>query len=78
MTSFSAARIGINDIGRLAEGLAADLVIFDPATIADNTTPEKRDAAPTGIHHVILSGKIAVQNQSAVPGLRAGRILSKM
>jgi N-acyl-D-amino-acid deacylase len=77
MTSFSAARIGINDIGRLAEGLAADLVIFDPATIADNTTPEKRDAAPTGIHHVILSGKIAVQYQSTVPGLRAGRILSK-
>jgi N-acyl-D-amino-acid deacylase len=75
MTSFSASRIGLSDIGRIAEGLAGDLVIFDPKTIADNTTPECRDAAPSGIHTVILSGKIAVQGRQAVPGLCAGRIL---
>jgi N-acyl-D-amino-acid deacylase len=75
MTSFSASRIGLPDIGRVAEGLAADLVIFDPHTIADNTTRECRDAAPSGINAVILSGKIAVQGHHAVPGLRAGRTL---
>jgi N-acyl-D-amino-acid deacylase len=78
MTSFSASRIGMPDIGRLAEGLAADVVIFDPFTIADHTTPETRDAAPSGIHTVILSGKIAAQNQKAIAGLRAGRVLKKM
>jgi N-acyl-D-amino-acid deacylase len=77
MTSFSASRIGLTDIGRLGEGLAADIVLFDPETIDDHTTPERRDAQPSGIHTVILSGQIAVQNQKAVPGLRAGRVLKK-
>ena len=38
MTFLPAANLGLSDRGRLAEGMAADIVIFDPATIADRST----------------------------------------
>ncbi len=62
MTSFSAERIGLQDVGRIAEGMWADLVLFDPATIADNTTPDRPDAPPTGILAVVISGQLAARD----------------
>jgi N-acyl-D-aspartate/D-glutamate deacylase len=62
MTSLPANILGIYDRGRIAIGLAADLVIFDPATIKDNATFAKPAVYPSGIDAVLVNGAIAVQN----------------
>ena len=75
MTSFSSERIGLEDVGRVARGLWADLVLFDPEDVADNTTPDRADAPPSGIRSVVLSGKVVVQEGRLVNGTRCGRVL---
>jgi N-acyl-D-amino-acid deacylase len=77
MTSFSAERIGLNGVGRVAEGQWADLVLFDPHTVADNTTPDRPDAPPTGIRTVLISGQIVAQDGRVVSGERRGRVLRR-
>jgi N-acyl-D-amino-acid deacylase len=42
MTSYPAERIGLTDMGRVAEGSWADVVVFDPETVSDNGWPEQR------------------------------------
>jgi N-acyl-D-amino-acid deacylase len=77
MTSFSAQRIGFNDIGEIAEGKWADLVLFDPETIADNTTKERPDAPPTGIHSVLISGHVVARQGRLLGDVRRGRVLRR-
>ncbi len=77
MTSFSAERVGLTAVGRIAEGLRADLVIFDPATIADNTTLEQPDASPTGIEAVLLGGHIIAHDGRLVDGKRRGQVFRR-
>lgn len=75
MTSMPAERIGLRDVGRISPGFWADLVIFDPAKVADNTTPERSDAAPTGIRQVLISGETVMKNGALERGERRGRVL---
>jgi N-acyl-D-amino-acid deacylase len=75
MTSFSAERIGLADVGRVAEGAWADLVLFDPAIIADNTTLDRPDAPPAGIRAVLISGQVVAQDGRIVGRERRGRVL---
>lgn len=75
MTSFPAERIGLPGVGRVAEGVWADLVLFDPATVADNTTPGRPDAPPTGIRAVLISGQVVAQDGRIVGRERRGRVL---
>ena len=75
MTSFPAERIGLADVGRIAEGGWADLVLFDPATVADNTTPDRPDTPPTGIRAVLISGQVIAQDGQIVSRERRGRVL---
>jgi N-acyl-D-amino-acid deacylase len=77
MTSLPAERIGLQDVGRIAEGFWADLVLFDPRRVADLTTPERADAPPTGIHAVLISGQLAAHNGRLVSGKRYGRVLRR-
>ena len=77
MTSFPAERIGLADVGRIAEGAWADMVLFDPATVADNTTPERPNAPPTGIRTVLISGQVVAQDGQIVSQERMGRILRR-
>lgn len=56
----------------LREGYAADLVILDPDTIADQATFTDPHRSATGIHHVIVNGEIAF-NERGITGVRAGR-----
>jgi N-acyl-D-amino-acid deacylase len=77
MTSFPAERIGLLDVGRVAEGAWADLVLFDPATVADNTAPDQPDAPPTGIRAVLVSGQVAAQDGEIVGQGRSGRVLRR-
>jgi N-acyl-D-amino-acid deacylase len=78
MTSAPADRLGLRERGRLADGLAADVVAFDPARVRANATYEEPRQFPTGIEWVIVNGSIVVEqgrHTGATPGrsLRHGR-----
>lgn len=74
MTSATARRLGITDRGLLAPGFAADIVIFDPATIADNATFDAPHQVSTGVRATFVNG-IAVWQDGAHTGARPGRAL---
>jgi len=78
MTSMPAARLGLKDRGRLADGFVADVVVFDAATVRSNATYDEPRRFPTGIEHVIVNGHLVVEDgehTGALPGraLRRGR-----
>ncbi|MGM0452488.1 MAG: N-acyl-D-amino-acid deacylase family protein [Thermodesulfobacteriota bacterium] len=77
MTSMSAERFGLKDRGRIAPGMAADLVVFDPETVSDNTEgPLNIPAKPDGIRYVFVNGRKMVHNGSFIDDSRApGRVL---
>jgi N-acyl-D-amino-acid deacylase len=77
MTSLPAERLGLRTRGRIADGYAADLVIFDPQAVADNTTFRQPATPPTGIEHVFVNGEHAVENGRANAALRAGAVLRR-
>jgi N-acyl-D-amino-acid deacylase len=77
MTAFPAQRIGLDGVGRVAEGAWADLVLFDPQAVADNTTSDHPDAPPTGIHAVLISGQLVAQDGQIVCHERQGRVLRR-
>jgi N-acyl-D-amino-acid deacylase len=60
MTAFPASRIKLRDRGRLAAGMAADVVVFNPATIADRATFEEPFQYPDGIAAVVVNGSLAL------------------
>jgi N-acyl-D-aspartate/D-glutamate deacylase len=74
MTSLPANRLKLYDRGRIAPGMAADLVIFDPNTIQDTATFTKPLSFPTGISYVLVNGKIAVDHGQQT-GELAGKVL---
>jgi N-acyl-D-amino-acid deacylase len=77
MTSYPAQRMNLSGVGRIAEGFAADLVVFDPATIADRTTRDRPDVPPAGIHAVLIAGQIVAQEGHLLPGPHRGRVLRR-
>ncbi len=71
MASLPAARLGLVDRGLLKKGMAADIVIFDPATVRDKATYVQPHQYPEGINYVIVNGTIVVkegQHTGAKPG----------
>ncbi len=74
MTSVPAARLGLRDRGVLREGAMADLVAFDPGTVADVATYAEPARHPIGVDHVVVNGCLAVRD-GAETGERAGRLL---
>jgi N-acyl-D-amino-acid deacylase len=77
-TSYSAERLGLGDqIGRVAPGYWADLVLFDPDTVGDNTTLEQPDTPPSGIHTVLISGQVVAQGGQITTRARHGRVLRR-
>jgi N-acyl-D-amino-acid deacylase len=77
MTSLPAERIGLADVGTIAPGKWADLVLFDADRIADRTAPGRTDAAPEGVRSALISGEIVMQNGARVAGPRRGRVMRK-
>ncbi len=71
LTFDSASALGIHDRGLLRPGLAADIVVFDPATIRSNATYDEPRQFPEGIDHVIVNGTLVVrdgEHTGATPG----------
>lgn len=78
MTSMPAARLGLRDRGRLADGFVADVVVFDPTRVRALATYDEPRQFPEGIEHVIVGGTPVVdggRHTGATPGraLRRGR-----
>lgn len=78
MTGASAARLGLRGRGVLADGMAADLVVFDPARIRTPCTYDDPCRYPEGIPYVLVNGVPVVdggRHTGATPGraLRRGR-----
>ena len=72
MTSLPAQTFGLRDRGMLHEGFAADLVIFDEHTIADQATYVQPHQFPVGIDYVMVNGELvfaAGSMTSARPGV---------
>jgi N-acyl-D-aspartate/D-glutamate deacylase len=84
MTSDPADFFGIKDRGRLQAGLAADVAIFDPATVGSLGRPERRYDLPggakrmvmrsQGIEYTVVNG-VVTWEQGALTGAAAGTVL---
>jgi N-acyl-D-amino-acid deacylase len=72
MTGATAARLKLRDRGRLADGLPADVVVLDPATVADRATFENPFQYPVGIRAVLVNGEPALMD-----GNRSSRYTGK-
>jgi N-acyl-D-amino-acid deacylase len=76
MTGMPARLLGLHDRGRVEPGAWADLVVFDPKTVADRATALRPDLPPVGIAHVFVNG-VAVVTDGKVTGARPGRALRR-
>jgi N-acyl-D-aspartate/D-glutamate deacylase len=74
MTSANAAKIGIYDRGLLRPGMWADVTVFNPATVIDNSVWEKPHQYASGIEYVFVNG-VQVLQKGQHTGARPGAIL---
>ena len=79
MTGLTARNFRIHDRGVLRANALADIVVFDPATIADTATFETPVSASRGIERVFVNGALAFAGGAAEPATlaRAGRMLTR-
>jgi N-acyl-D-amino-acid deacylase len=76
MTALPAAELPLADRGVLLAGAYADVVVFDPARVADRATFDAPHQYPVGIEFVLVNGVLAVDGERFV-GTRAGRVLRR-
>ncbi|MEE1756272.1 N-acyl-D-amino-acid deacylase family protein [Streptomyces sp. SP18CS02] len=62
LTGRPAARLRLPDRGLVREGYRADLVLFDPLTVAAGSTFEAPRTLPTGIPHVLIDGRFVIED----------------
>jgi N-acyl-D-amino-acid deacylase len=74
MTSLPATNLGLHERGMLKEGYFADVVVFDPKSIADRATYEKPHQYAVGVVHVLVNG-VQVLKDGKHTGARPGRAL---
>ncbi len=76
MSGLPAEILGISNRGRLAPGLVADLVAFDPGTVRDEATYEEPTRLASGVEYVVIGGKLAIDRGVPVD-LHCGRVLRR-
>ncbi len=76
MTSIPAGRMGFTNRGLLRAGYAADLVLFDPATVGDRADYREPHRYATGVIHLLVDGKFVIRD-GVLTGDRPGRLLRK-
>ena len=74
MTSLAAQRVSLDDRGLLKRGFFADVVVFDPATIRDESTFESPQRTATGVRYVLVNGEI-VLDENGITAKLPGRAL---
>ena len=58
--------------GRIQEGKDADIVVFDPDTVTDNSTMDHGGRPSTGIPHVLVNGTVVVRDSKVLKGVFPG------
>jgi N-acyl-D-amino-acid deacylase len=76
MTSLAAANVGLANRGRLAPGYYADLVLFDPASVADRADFGAAQAQAVGVRTVWVNGEVVFDNGKST-GTYSGRPLRR-
>lgn len=76
MTGAVADGLGLRERGYVKPGKYADLVVFDPESVADRTSWLAPQEYPAGIRHVVVNGSLAVEEGRRLPG-RPGRIVRR-
>ncbi len=76
MTSLNAQHVGLLRRGTIAPGAFADLVLFDPVTVADHATPAAPHLVSTGIEGVWVNGRL-VYRAGKTTGAHSGRVLRR-
>jgi N-acyl-D-amino-acid deacylase len=74
LSGLPATNLGLDHRGFLKEGMFADVVVFDPATITDHATFEKPHQYATGMKHVFVNGVQVIKNGEHT-GAKPGRAL---
>ncbi len=73
-TSLAAQRMRLTDRGVLKQGMWADIVVFDPATIRDLATFENPNQLSQGMSYVLVNGQLVI-DQGKMTGALPGRVL---
>jgi len=74
MTSLPAQILGLTDRGQIHQGFAADIAIFDPATVRATNSFEKPRSYAEGVHYTIVNGTIVIDSGDHT-GARPGKPL---
>jgi N-acyl-D-amino-acid deacylase len=74
LSGLPATNLGLDHRGFLKEGMFADVVVFDPTTIADRATYEKPHQYAVGVKHVFVNG-LQVLKDGEHTGAKPGRAL---
>ena len=74
MTSLPAQILGVRGRGQLRDGFAADVVVFDPATVGETNSFEKPKSYAKGIDYVIVNGAVVI-DKGAHTGAKPGRAI---
>src|SRR5213083_2292376 len=72
MTSLAAQRVGLTDRGLLKPGMAADITVFDPATVGDRATFDNPHQPSVGIAYVYVNGQRVLEH-GKLTAARPGR-----
>jgi N-acyl-D-aspartate/D-glutamate deacylase len=76
MTSLPLKFLGVADRGLIAEGMWADITLFDADDITNKATFAEPTIYPQGIHYVLVNGQIAIDDGEET-GVLAGKVLSR-
>ena len=74
VTALPATKLGLEDRGVIRTGAYADLVVFDPMTVADGATFEAPHQYPVGIPLVVVNGQVTLR-EGEQTGIQAGRAI---
>ena len=71
MSGLPAQILGLRDRGLLREGYAADIAVFDPATVGETNSFEKTKSYAKGVQYVLVNGILVIdrgEHTGAKPG----------